>query len=166
MSRRSLSGWRAKAAIALGVATIALVLASHDRPRSPERVTQHADGEQVDVAEGAQRLAGTWLREQTEQGVRSRRLLQLAPDGAFRERVRIVTDTGEVSEQEHAGTWLYDGTNLKRKYTLMNGSPPSRLKLPFATFEIRFESRNEFVGRDHIHRNTVRYRRVEPGTAL
>lgn len=105
---------------------------------------------EVDVAD---RLPGTWLREHVEQGVRSRRLLHLDPGGTFREQVRLVSAGGEASEHEHAGTWLYDGTNLKRKYTLMNGEPPSRLKLPFATFEIRFESRDEFVGTDHIHRN-------------
>ena len=65
-----------------------------------------------------------------------------------------------------AGTWFHDGTNLKRKYTVMNGQPSSRLKLPFATFEIRFASRNEFVGTDHVHRNTVRYERVSPQTEL
>jgi len=114
----------------------------------------------------AGRLPGTWLREHVERGVRSRRLLHLEPRGTFREQVRIVSPSGEVSHHEHAGFWFYDGTNLKRKYTLMNGQPPSRLNLPFATFEIRFESRDEFVGTDHVHRNTVRYERVSPETEL
>ncbi len=167
MPRQSLSGWRATSAIGLGIAWLALVLASYDRPASDALhavpLPVQPPAEKVDAAD---RLPGTWLREQVEQGVQSRRLLRLEPGGDFREQVRIVSASGAVSQHEHAGTWFYDGTNLKRKYILMNGRSPSRLNLPFATFEIRFESRNEFVGMDHIHRNTVRYQRVPPETEL
>ena len=141
---------------------VALVLASHDRqPADDPDTTAQASQPVAEEVDAAHRLPGTWLREHDEQGVRSRRLLRLEPDGDFSEQVRI-----EVSEHDHAGTWFYDGTNLKRKYTQMNGGSPSRLNLPFVTFEIRFETRNEFVGVDHIHRNTVRYRRVQPETQL
>ena len=120
------------------------------------------------VAEGeletAEKLHGTWLRESDDAQVRARRILVLQPDGAFHEKVRIVDNAGKTTEQLHQGTWIYDGTNLKRKYTLMNGEPPSRLNVPFATFEIRFETRNEFVGVDHIHGNRIRYERVAPDT--
>lgn len=109
-------------------------------------------------------LPGTWLREQAEAGLRARRVLTLAADGGFQERVRVTDAAGQVTEQLHQGTWLYDGTNLKRKYTLMNGAPPSRLNLPFATFQIAFTTRNEFVGVDHIHRNRIVYRRVDAQT--
>ena len=109
-------------------------------------------------------LPGTWLREYTARDVRVRRILTLAPGGAFRESVRAIDSAQGVIEHVHEGTWLYDGTNLKRKYTLVDGSPPSRLNLPFATFEIAFETRNEFVGVDHIHRNRIVYRRVPEGT--
>jgi hypothetical protein len=112
-------------------------------------------------------LQGTWLRETTAQGVTARHLLVLAPGGAFRETVRVVDGAGAATEYAHAGTWLYDGTNLKRKYTLVNGQPPSRLNgPPFATFEIAFASRNEFDGVDHIHGNRIAYRRVAPETTL
>jgi hypothetical protein len=107
-------------------------------------------------------LPGTWLREYTSQDVRVRRVLRLQRDGAFHEAVRGVDPAGHVIDHLHEGTWLYDGTNLKRKYTLVDGNPPSRLNLPLATFEIAFETRNEFVGVDHIHRNRVVYQRV-PG---
>jgi hypothetical protein len=112
----------------------------------------------------AQKLQGTWLRESADAEIHARRILVLQPDGVFQEKVRIVERSGKATEQEHQGTWIYDGTNLKRKYTLMNGQPPSRLNLPFATFEIRFETRNEFVGVDHIHGNRIRYQRVGPET--
>ena len=146
---------------------VALVLASHDRQPAddPETAAQTSQPAAQEI-DAVQRLPGTWLREHDEQGVRSRRLLRLEPGGSFSEQVRIESASGEVSEHDHAGTWFFDGTNLKRKYSQMNGRSPSRLNLPFVTFEIRFETRNEFVGVDHIHRNTVRYRRVQPETQL
>ncbi|MRD47966.1 hypothetical protein [Caenimonas koreensis] len=170
MPRHSLSGWRAATAVAVGIASLALLAASYDRPATDAVFTAATPGaSSFDSAEIAASLPGTWLREQADdggQGMRSRRLLHLEPSGTFREEVQIVSASGEVTRQEHAGTWLYDGTNLKRKYTLMNGQPPSRLNLPFATFEIHFESRDIFVGADHIHRNTVRYERVPAQTQL
>jgi len=151
----------------IGIAVVALVLASVDRPVEEARETTATKPQSaLDDVDAENRLPGTWLREQVEPDARSRRLLRLERDGAFREQVRVVSAKGEVTEHEHAGRWFYDGTNLKRKYTLMNGQPPSRLKLPFATFEIRFESRNEFVGIDHVHRNKVRYQRVPAETEL
>ena len=109
-------------------------------------------------------LQGTWLREYTVLNTRARRVLVLEADGQFRESVRAVDDRGGVLEQVHEGTWLYDGTNLKRKYTSMNGKPPSRLNVPFATFQIRFDSTNEFHGVDHIRGHRILYRRVSAGT--
>lgn len=109
-------------------------------------------------------LQGTWLREYSAQDVQVRRVLTLVPGGTFRESVRAVDAAGKVTEQAHEGHWFYDGSNLKRKYTLVDGKPPSRLNLPFATFEIVFQTRNEFTGVDHIHRNRIHYRRVAPET--
>jgi hypothetical protein len=111
-----------------------------------------------------QLLQGTWLREYGKDAVQARRVLELAADGSFRESVRATAASGAAIEHVHEGTWLYDGTNLKRKYTLMNGKPPSRLNLPFATFQIAFETRDEFVGTDHIRGHKIRYRRVTEGT--
>ncbi len=108
----------------------------------------------------ATRLSGTWAREYSSEGVRVRRVLSLQSRGAFREEVEIVDAQGRLTRQAHEGTWLYDGTNLKRKYTLVNGEPPSRLRLPFATFQISFESANEFTGVDHVRGHRIHYRRL------
>jgi hypothetical protein len=113
-------------------------------------------------ADATELLPGTWLREYAVQGLQVRRTLVLGAGGAFREAVRMTDAAGEVKEYAHEGTWLYDGRNLKRKYSSVNGEPPSRRNLPFATFEITFASRNEFTGVDHIHHNRVVYRRVAP----
>jgi len=139
---------------------IATVLPGCDSPPDPASQALLAQGSQ-DVEE---HLQGTWLREYTADGVKVRRLLTLRLDGSFLERVRVVDEAGATTEYSHEGTWLYDGTNLKRKYTLMNGRPPSRLNLPFATFQIFFERSGEFIGIDHIHGHRVRYRRVGPDT--
>ena len=112
-----------------------------------------------------ERLQGTWLRESVAQGVVARRVLVLRPDGTFDEKVRLVDDAGAASEHVHAGTWTYDGTNLKRKYTVMDGRPPSRLNLPFATFQVRFDGRDGFEGTDHIRGHRVRYDRVAGETS-
>jgi len=114
--------------------------------------------------ETEQLLPGTWLREYAQDGVQVRRLLMLEPRGAFREVARVTASDGRVTQFVHEGTWLFDGTNLKRRYTSMNGEPPSRLHVPFATFAIVFQTRNEFTGVDHVHHVEIRYQRVEDGT--
>lgn len=111
-----------------------------------------------------QRLVGTWLREFEQEGVRVRRVLVLEQDGQFGESVRITDSAGAVTEHRHAGAWLYDGTNLKRRYTLMNGQQPSAPLVPYATFEISFPSKAEFIGIDRVRRREVRYQRVADGT--
>ncbi len=109
-----------------------------------------------------QRLVGTWLREYEEGGTRVRRVLVLGQDGSFREASRVVA-AGPDTARSHtgAGAWLYDGTNLKRKYSRIDGKALSAPTLPYATFAVSFTSRNEFVGIDHVRGIEVRYERVE-----
>lgn len=110
------------------------------------------------------RLVGTWLREYQDRAATVRRVLVLEPRGAFRE-MSIVTDAGgPVAEHTHEGEWLFDGTNLKRRYLRVDGHLPSAPMVPFATLEIRFSSRNEFIGVDNVHKREVRYQRVAEGT--
>ena len=117
-------------------------------------------------AEAADLLPGTWLREYVEQGMQVRRLLALDAQGGFRELSRVTQPGGQVTEYVHEGTWVFDGSNLKRRYTSVNGESPSRLTMPFATFAIVFDTRNEFTGVDHIHGHTIHYHRVDDGTQL
>jgi hypothetical protein len=156
MSSWPVSGQWAPSLIALGVMLSTCELS----PLDPA----HSAGMAQAIQDVEERLQGTWLREYAIQGVEARRILTLQLDGSFLERVRVVDKAGGITNYVHEGTWLYDGTNLKRKYTLMNGKPPSRLNLPFATFQISFEHSDEFLGIDHIHGHRVRYRRVAPDT--
>lgn len=110
------------------------------------------------------RLVGTWLRAYEENGTQVRRILVLQADGKFRELVGIVEPGAEALRKAHSGDWLFDGTNLKRRYTLINGEAVRAPAAPFATFELTFPGRSEFVGADHVHKRTVRYQRVDDGT--
>ena len=113
-----------------------------------------------------QRLVGNWLREYDQEGARIRRLLVLEADGRFSETALVVDAGGTITEHAHAGQWTFDGTNLKRRYSSFNGKQPHAPTLPFATFAIRFVSRQEFVGVDNLRKREVHYQRVEPGAAL
>jgi len=149
----------------LGVIMLALafVLATCEQS-APELASRTAADEGTGDVE--ERLHGAWLRNSMQEGINSRRILELRADGSFRERVRLTDRSGVETEFVHEGTWLYDGTNLKRKYTVMNGKPPSRLNLPFATFAISFVSKDEFQGVDHIRGHKVQYTRVAADTEL
>jgi hypothetical protein len=107
-------------------------------------------------------LVGTWLREYRQDGVPVRRVLVLEADGHFSETWRAGPPTAEA--HANAGDWLFDGTNLKRHYTRVDGEKPARPLLPFATFELKFASRNDFTGLDRVHGNVVEYHRVADGT--
>lgn len=147
--------WRAHrlAALATLLAPIFLAACSDPPADSPAQAVQ-------------QQLVGSWLREYTHDGARVRRLLVLSEDGRFTETAQAVDESGVVTDFSHAGQWMFDGTNLKRKYTSFNGKQPSAPTLPYVTFQLRFESRHEFVGIDHVRRREVRYWRVGPGTTL
>lgn len=123
-------------------------------------------GGESSVEMGQQRLVGSWLREYNQEGARVRRLLVLEADGSFSETARVEQAGGAITEHLHSGNWTFDGTNLKRKYTSADGKPPSRLTLPYATFQIRFESNREFVGTDNLRQREVRYQRAASGASL
>jgi hypothetical protein len=113
-----------------------------------------------------QQLVGSWLREYSQEGAQVRRLLVLADDGRFTETARVVDAAGNVTDHAHAGQWTFDGTNLKRRYTSFDGKQPSAPTLPYVTYQLKFESRHEFVGTDNVRKREVHYSRVQPGTAL
>ena len=64
----------------------------------------------------------------------------------------------------HESDWLYDGTNLKRRYKRVDGQPVSAPTMPFAAFQIRFLGSHEFIGIDNVRRRELRYERSPVGT--
>jgi hypothetical protein len=113
-----------------------------------------------------QKLVGSWLREYSQEGAQVRRLLVLGDDGRFTETARVVDAAGGVTEHAHAGQWTFDGTNLKRRYTSFDGKQPAAPTLPYVTYQLKFESRHEFVGTDNVRKREVHYSRVPGGTAV
>ena len=110
-----------------------------------------------------ERLVGTWLREYAEDGARIRRVLVLEPGGHFREMSRA-DGADAAADHVHAGEWRFDGINLKRRYTSIDGKRPAAPAMPYATFELKFRTHNEFTGIDHVRRREVQYARVADGT--
>ena len=127
---------------------------------------QACGGEPAEPAAEAVReqLIGTWLREYDEESVRVRRVLVLGPDGRFDEQSLASRDGAVLVRNSHSGEWNFDGTNIKRRYRLIDGRKPSGPSFPYAAFQIRFESRNTFVGIDHVRKLEVRYERAAEGT--
>jgi len=111
-----------------------------------------------------ERLVGTWLRDYEENGTHVRRILVLEADGRFREESRSLGPSEAGVHHSHEGEWLYDGTNLKRRYTLMDGQPVSAPTMPFAALQIRFTGSHEFTGTDNVRHRELRYQRVPAGT--
>jgi hypothetical protein len=117
------------------------------------------------LAEAVQdRLVGTWLREYREEAVTVRRVLVLERAGSFQERTIVRRAGLPPVAHAHQGEWLFDGTNLKRRYTLVDGRLPAAPMVPFATLQLEFPSRREFIGVDNVRRRAVRYERVPEGT--
>jgi hypothetical protein len=113
-----------------------------------------------------ERLVGSWLRDYDQDGAQVRRLLVLEADGHFTETAKVVDASGAVTQHAHAGQWMFDGTNLKRRYTSFDGKQPSAPTLPYLTLQLRFESHREFVGLDNLRKREVHYQRVGAGTVL
>jgi hypothetical protein len=113
-----------------------------------------------------ERLVGSWLRDYDQDGAQVRRLLVLEADGRFTETAKVVDASGAVTQHAHAGQWMFDGTNLKRRYTSFDGKQPSAPTLPYLTLQLRFESHREFVGLDNVRKREVHYQRVGAGTVL
>jgi len=64
---------------------------------------------------GAELRIGKVLIDTRHDGMQARRLLTLRPNGSFLETVHVVDAGGAATDFVHEGTWLYDGTNLKRE---------------------------------------------------
>jgi hypothetical protein len=111
-----------------------------------------------------QRLIGTWLREEEQDGIRLRRVVVLSADKSFKEAAKVTAKDGSVETESHSGEWFFDGINFKRKYTHLNDKPLSNSRMTYATFRLEQSSDDEIRGSDDVGNRKVIYRRVAPGT--
>lgn len=118
------------------------------------------------TAQVIEHLPGTWVRVDNTQTDVVKKTLVLTQNGLFSESTLIILSNGQTERHLHSGTWLFDGVNLKRKYEWMDSKAPSKMNLPFVTFEIHFESKNDFSGVDHIHHNQIHYVRESSAQEL
>jgi len=132
-------------------------LASCDESSSNSEGEPPSQPMRWNAAQVIEHLPGHWVRVDEQEPSVIQKSLVFSQAGEFSETTLLSLSNGETQSHRHSGTWLFDGVNLKRKYNFVDGRAPSRMNLPFVTFEIHFISRNEFQGIDHIHNNQIHY---------
>jgi hypothetical protein len=93
-----------------------------------------------------------------------RRVLVLAADGKFTDRVLVVSPGAATDAKEFAGEWSYDGTNLKRRYMQENGRQYAGGAMRYATFALKDVTQSQLIVHDSIQGRDATYRHVAGGT--
>lgn len=109
------------------------------------------------------RLVGTWFVESQEHGGIVRRILTLQADGHVTETVRLVAPSGASDVQSREGEWFFDGVNLKRKYTYVDGKPLTNAHFVYETYALKSVTASELVASSNVGRGEVRLKRDESG---
>lgn len=109
------------------------------------------------------RLVGTWSTEATEHGGVARRVLTLQADGRVKESVRIVAPSGASDLNSRDGEWFFDGVNIKRKYTHVDGRPLTNAHFIYETHELRSLTESELVAASNVGRGELRFRKEASG---
>jgi hypothetical protein len=105
------------------------------------------------------RLVGSWVVESDEHGGTARRVLTLQPDGHVKEIVRLVAPSGASATESREGEWFFDGVNLKRKYTYVDGKPLTNAHFIYETHELKSVTASELVASSSVGRGEVRLKR-------
>jgi hypothetical protein len=116
--------------------------------------------EDPQVRDVKRRLVGTWVTESEEHGGVTRRVLTLELDGHTRETLQVVAATGASSVQSRDGEWFFDGVNLKRKYTYVDGKPLTNVYFIYETHELKSVTESEFVAASKVGRGEIRLHRA------
>ncbi len=109
------------------------------------------------------RLAGTWSAESSEHGGVGRRVLTLEADGHLTESVRLTAPGGAAATESRAGEWSFDGVNLKRKYTHVDGKPLTNAHFIYETHELKSVTATELVASSNVGRGELRLKRGAGG---
>ncbi|MBC5768339.1 hypothetical protein [Ramlibacter albus] len=109
------------------------------------------------------RLVGTWFAESQEHGGVARRALTLEAGGHLKESVRIIAPNGASDLESREGEWFFDGVNLKRKYTYVDGQPLTNAHFIYDTHELRSVTASELVAVSNVGRGELRLKREQGG---
>lgn len=107
------------------------------------------------------RLVGTWVAESMEHGGVARRVLTLEASGHAKETVRITASGGASASESREGEWSFDGVNLKRRYTHVDGKPLTNAHFIYQTHELKSVTDTELVASSNVGRGEMRLRRKE-----
>lgn len=118
------------------------------------------DPQQRDVKE---RLVGTWLAESPAHGGSVRRVLTLEQGGRVTETIRTSAPGGATESQSREGEWFFDGVNLKRKYTYVDGKPLTNAHFIYETHELKSVTESELVAASSVGRGDVRLKKDRSG---
>lgn len=105
------------------------------------------------------RLVGTWISESKEHGGVAQRALTLQADGRVKEVVRIIAPNGASDLNSRDGEWFFDGVNLKRKYTYVDGRPLTNAHFIYETHELKSVTASELVAGSNVGRGELRFKR-------
>lgn len=109
------------------------------------------------------RLVGTWTSESSSQAGVTRRTLSLQADGRVKDTVHITAPTGVSATEIREGEWFFDGVNLKRKYTYIDGKPLTNAHFIYETQELKSITDSELVASSNVGRGTLKLERETTG---
>jgi hypothetical protein len=119
-----------------------------------------SDSSKHNVEDVQQRLIGRWLEEFSNEGIHIKNIVTLDQAGNFTELGKSFELSGATKEEKRAGEWSFDGVNLKRKYTSLNGRLLINAQFGYVTHAVKSLKQNEFIGVDNIKAQEIRFSRV------
>jgi hypothetical protein len=124
------------------------------------------DSSKKSVADVQQRFIGKWLEEFSNEGVQIKNIVTLETGGNFTEVGMSLEPSGVTKEEKRAGEWSFDGVNLKRKYTSLNGRLLTNAQFGYVTHAVKSLKQNEFIGVDNIKTQEIRFSRVSGSDSI
>ena len=109
------------------------------------------------------RLVGTWVAESQEHGGVAQRVLTFEAGGRVKESVRTIAPNGASDLKSREGEWFFDGVNLKRRYTYVDGRPLTNAHFVYETHELKSVTASELVAESNVGRGALRFKREGTG---
>lgn len=77
----------------------------------------------------------------------------------MKETVHLVAPSGASNTELREGEWFFDGANLKRKYTYVDGKPLTNAHFIYETHELKSVTSSELVASSSVGRGELRLKR-------